>query len=132
MSSCLARQFESCSPGFSQLRRYASHLGRAIVALANQPDFREFDRDESMQSDGKSMSSAESARYRREKRLGTTLLSFAYTIEVSKYHSLELAISPGSSEVRPWRETAPPSATRRRNLRSLHSAARPWPRSPWR
>jgi hypothetical protein len=37
------------------LRRYASHITRAIVGLANQSDFREFDRDQSMQSDGKSM-----------------------------------------------------------------------------
>jgi hypothetical protein len=41
------------------LLRYASHVRRAIVALANHPDFREFDRDQSMQSDGKSMFSAE-------------------------------------------------------------------------
>src|ERR1700722_4717349 len=41
------------------MRCYASHVRRAIVDLANQPDFREFDCDQSMQSDGKSMFSAE-------------------------------------------------------------------------
>src|ERR1700722_11574115 len=60
------------------LRRYASHVRRAIVGSAKHPDSREFDRDQSMQSDGKSMFSAASH----------TLLSFAYTTEVSKYNSL--------------------------------------------